>query len=95
MTRHPPTLIVELAANAPAAVVAAAEEAIRVVAPLATVELVRVPPQPGSEELRICGPLVACDARVSTGRPQLQAMAAFAVAFDSALAAAGGSGDGA
>ena len=83
MTRHPAPIIVELAANAPAAMLAAVEEAIRVVAPLAAVELVRVPPQPEA----------AWDAPVATGRPQYRAMAALAAAFEAALAAACDSGD--
>jgi len=93
MTRHPAPIIVELAANAAVVVLAAAEEAIRVVAPLAAVELVRVPPQPGGEELRIRGPLVAWNAPADAARRQYRAVAAFAAAFEAALAAAGGSGD--
>lgn len=92
LRRAPGPLIVELAANAPAAVLAAAEAAIRAVAPLAAVELVRVPPQPAGEQLRIRGPWVAWDAPVSAGRRQDRAMTAFAAALDAALAAAGDRG---
>jgi hypothetical protein len=91
--RAPAPLIVELAANAPAAVLAAVEAAGRAVAPLAAVELVRVPPQPEGEQLRIRGTWVAWHAPVSAGRRQDRAMAAFAAALDAALAAAGDRGD--
>lgn len=93
--RSPAPLIVELAANAPAAVLAAAEEAIRVLAPLATVELVRVRAMtlPRGEPVRIRGAFIAWDAPASVQRRHARAMDAFAAAFQAALAAAGGSGD--
>ena len=62
-------------------------------APLHAVELVRVRAMtlPRGELIRIRGPLVAWSAPSDAGR-QYRAMAAFAAAFEAALAAAGGSG---
>lgn len=97
--RAPVSLKVELAANAPAAVLAAVEAAIRDVAPRVAVELVRVPPQPGGEQLRIRGPVVTWGSLAAFGTPpsaahrQERAMVAFAAALDAALAAAGDRGD--
>jgi len=84
--RAPARLTVEVSANAPAAVLAAAQEAVRVLAPLAAIELVRVPPQPGDEELRIRGPLVAWNAPAVAARRQYRAVDTFAAAFEAALA---------
>lgn len=88
--RAPAPLVIELATNAPAAVVAAVEAAIRAVAPLTAVRLVRVRAMtlPRGEQLRIRGPLGAWDARASAGRRQARAMAAFGAALDAALEAA-------
>lgn len=83
-TGAPAPLIVELAANAPATVIASAEAAAAAVAHLTAVELVHVPERPGGEELRIRGPLVALDAPLSVARRQYKAMVAFAAAFESA-----------
>lgn len=94
MTRHPAPLIVELATNASAAMLAAVEEAIRVVAPLAPVELIRIRAMalPRGVTIRMRGPLVAWDAPASATRRHDQAMAAFAAAFEAARAVAGDGG---
>lgn len=86
----PAPIRVELSWDAPADVLAAAEEAIRAVASLATVELVRVP-----QERTFCvrGSLIAWNAPASAARRQVEAMDTFAEAFEAARAAAAGSGD--
>lgn len=94
--RAPTPLIVELAANAPAAMLAAVQAAIEAVAPLVAVELVRVPSWASDEQLRLRGPTIASrDEPISAGRRQARAgraMAAFAAALDAALAVAGDGG---
>ncbi len=90
MTHHPAPIIVELAANAPAAMLAAVQEAIRVAAPLAAVELVRVRAMalPKGEPVRIRGAFIAWDAPASVQRRHARAMAVLAIALDAALAVA-------
>ena len=94
-SRSPAPIIVELAANAPAPTLAAAEAAVRAAAPLAAVELVRVRAMtlPRGEPIRIRGVFIGWDAPASVQRRHARAMAAFAAALEAALAAAGGSGD--
>lgn len=93
--RSPAPIIVELAANARPAVLAAVEAAIEAVAPLAAVELVcvRAMTLPRGEPVRIRGAFIAWDTPASVQRRHARAMAAFAEAFEAALAAAAGSGD--
>ena len=80
----------ELAANAPAAMLAAVEEAIRITAPVAPVQLVRVRAMtlPRGEPVRVRGVFIAWDAPTSVQRRHAQAMAALVVALDAALAVA-------
>jgi hypothetical protein len=91
----PVPLIVELANNAPAVVLAAVEAATRAAAPLAAVELIRVRAMtlPRGEPIRLRGAFIAWNAPASAWRRHDRAMVAFAAALDAALAAAGGSGD--
>ena len=96
MSRDISPIAVELAANAPAAVLAAVEEAIMLVAPLATVELIRVRAMslPRGEPIRIRGALIAWPVPASVQRRHARAITAFAAALDAALAMAGDRGDG-
>ena len=86
-SRRPPRLIVELAANAPAEMMAAVEEAIQVASPLADVELVRIRAMalPKGEPIRIRA-FIAWDAPAAVQRRQAQAMTALMIALDAALA---------
>lgn len=95
MTRPPAPIIVELASNAPAAVLAAVEEAIQVAALLATVELVRVRAMslPRGEPIRIRSAFIAWPALASVQPRPARAVAAFAAALEAALATAGDIGD--
>jgi hypothetical protein len=86
-------LVVELAVNAPPAVLAAVEAAIGAVAPLATVELVRVRAGlPSGDTIRLSGSFIEWNAPASAWRRQERVLAAFAAAFDSALAVASDGG---
>jgi hypothetical protein len=92
--RAPAPLVVELAANAPPTVLAAVEAAIRAVAPLATVELVRVRAMtlPNGATIRLSGSFIAWNAPASAWRRHERVLAAFAAALDAALAATASSG---
>jgi len=68
-------------------VLAAVEAAIRAVAPLTAVELVRVRPMtlPRGEPIRIRGAYIAWDAPADAARRQYRAVDTFAAAFEAAL----------
>lgn len=88
--RAPAPLIVELAANAPAAVLAAVEAAIRAAAPLTAVELIHVRAMtlPRGDTIRLRGALIAWNTPASAWRRHERAMKAYAAALDAALAVA-------
>lgn len=90
--RAPAPFVVELAVNAPPAVLAAVEAAIGAVAPLATVELVRVRAGLPSDTIRLSGSFIAWNAPPSAWRRHDRALAAFAAALDANLAVASDGG---
>jgi hypothetical protein len=94
--RAPEPFVVELAANAKPAVLAAVEAAIGAVAPLATVELVRVDAMTLSkgDMIRLRSPSIAWNAPASVWRRHDRVLVAFAAAFDANLAAASDRGGG-